>query len=168
MGYQSVGTLGRLILDGLKEVRLFDETIEVKAEIRSLHAISGHADADGLFTWARSFDPQPKHYFICHGEESVALTFAGRLADVGLKTNAPYNGDVWDLITGRQTNEGNPALIRAKTKNETQVQYPTMTDRQLQSASDRMSRILEKARKLSNNLKSDLTQQIENLLKKWE
>lgn len=168
VGYQSVGTLGRLILDGLKEVRLFDETIEVKAEIRSLHAISGHADADGLFTWARSFDPQPKHYFICHGEESVALTFAGRLADVGLKTNAPYNGDVWDLITGRQTNEGNPALIRAKTKNETQVQYPTMTDRQLQSASDRMSRILEKARKLSNNLKSDLTQQIENLLKKWE
>ncbi|NLC32198.1 MAG: MBL fold metallo-hydrolase [Clostridiales bacterium] len=169
VGYQSVGTLGRLILEGLKEVRLFDDTIHVQATIRSLQAISGHADADGLFTWAQSFDPKPLGYFICHGEESVALTFAKRLEDSGLETNVPYNGDVWDLVTGLQTNEGNPALVRAKKRNPSpQTKAPSMTDRKLQSASDRMTGLLEKARSYSNNLKSDLAEQLEKVLTKWE
>lgn len=170
VGYQSVGTLGRLLLEGLKEVRLFGEEIQVKAKIRSLQAISGHADADGLYVWAKSFVPQPLRYFICHGEENVALTFADRLASDGLKTNVPFNGDVWDLVTGLQTDEGNPALIRAKTKadKKPQSQKPSMTDRQLQSASDRMTQLLQKARSYSNNLKTSLAEQIVKILKKWE
>ena len=44
VGYQSAGTLGRLLVDGVDHVKLFDETIEVKAQIDTLPGISGHAD----------------------------------------------------------------------------------------------------------------------------
>lgn len=54
-GYQSKGTLGRALLDGVKEVRLFGEDIAVNAEIAVLHGTSGHADQKGLFNWVEAF-----------------------------------------------------------------------------------------------------------------
>ncbi len=44
VGYQTRGTLGRALLEGAKEVKLFGEVIEVKAEITKIAGISGHAD----------------------------------------------------------------------------------------------------------------------------
>ena len=51
VGYQAVGTLGRNIVEGAKEVRLFGETIEVNAKIHQLAGVSGHADKKGLLNW---------------------------------------------------------------------------------------------------------------------
>ena len=51
VGYQAVGTLGRILVDGVEEVRLFGETIEVRASIQKLAGISGHADKGGLIKW---------------------------------------------------------------------------------------------------------------------
>ena len=48
VGYQAMGTLGRRLIEGEKNVKLFGEPIEVKARIESLHGISGHADMNGL------------------------------------------------------------------------------------------------------------------------
>ena len=48
VGYQSGGTLGRALVEGAKEVKLFGEPIEVRASIRVLSGISGHADQAGL------------------------------------------------------------------------------------------------------------------------
>ena len=47
-GYQANGTLGRIIYDGATSVKIFNETIDVKAEIALLAGISGHADQNGL------------------------------------------------------------------------------------------------------------------------
>lgn len=58
-GYQSKGTLGRALLDGVKEVRLFGEDIAVNAEIAVLHGTSGHADQKGLFNWVEAFAKKP-------------------------------------------------------------------------------------------------------------
>lgn len=44
VGYQAYGTLGRAIVEGAKSVRLFEETIQIQAEICQLDGISGHAD----------------------------------------------------------------------------------------------------------------------------
>lgn len=51
VGYQSVGTLGRNILEGAQEVKLFGESVDVRAEIKALQGMSGHADKNGLIEW---------------------------------------------------------------------------------------------------------------------
>ena len=54
-GYQAVGTLGRNLLDGAKDVKLFGEEIHVSARICRIDGISGHADREGLLRWISSF-----------------------------------------------------------------------------------------------------------------
>ena len=68
VGYQAEGTLGRLLVEGAKEVTLFGEEIQVNAEIYNLEGFSGHADRDGLLMWLGGFQKEPKHIFLVHGE----------------------------------------------------------------------------------------------------
>ncbi|MEG2203912.1 MAG: MBL fold metallo-hydrolase, partial [Oscillospiraceae bacterium] len=72
VGYQAVGTLGRAVLGGAEEVKLFGETVEVKAEIRQLANISGHADAEGLMRWAAALQAKPARVFVVHGDDGPA------------------------------------------------------------------------------------------------
>ena len=60
VGYQSTGTLGRNLLEGAGSVRLLGRPIEVRAEIKRLDGISGHADKKGLLAWIDAFDPKPQ------------------------------------------------------------------------------------------------------------
>ena len=55
VGYQAVGTLGRALVEGAREVKLFGEEIAVQAEILVLPGVSGHADDIGLMKWAGAF-----------------------------------------------------------------------------------------------------------------
>ena len=71
VGYQAVGTLGRLIVEGIDEVKLFGESIQVRAEIKKLAGMSGHADKNGLIEWITGFEEKPRKVFIVHGEDSV-------------------------------------------------------------------------------------------------
>ena len=76
VGYQAEGTLGRLLLDGAKEVTLFGENVQVNAQIHNLEGFSGHADKDGLMAWLGGFQKVPKHVFLVHGEEESKKAFA--------------------------------------------------------------------------------------------
>jgi len=76
VGYQAQGTLGRIIIDGAKEVRLFGEEIAVKAKIYTIGGFSAHADQDGLIDWLSKFKKKPERIFVMHGEEETALGFA--------------------------------------------------------------------------------------------
>ena len=101
VGYQSDGTLGRLLLNGAKKAKLFGEEITVNARILSLPGISGHADNAGLMKWIGAFKEKPARVFVIHGESSVTELFAGRLRnELGLDADAPYSGAVFDLKTG--------------------------------------------------------------------
>ena len=100
VGFQSPGTLGRALIEGADEVRLFGETVQVNAQIRQMSGLSGHADRDGLLTWIRHFDPKPKHVFVNHGEDLVADHFARTLTAEGIPAEAPYNGAVYELTSG--------------------------------------------------------------------
>ena len=59
VGFQSPGTLGRRLLDGVEKVKLFGEEIAVKAKIVNFQGLSSHADHDHLVEWIKAFDPKP-------------------------------------------------------------------------------------------------------------
>lgn len=76
VGYQAEGTLGRMILDGAKEVTIFGEKVQVNAKIYNLEGFSGHADKNGLLAWLKGFQKEPKHIFLVHGEPEAKEAFA--------------------------------------------------------------------------------------------
>ncbi len=106
VGYQANGTLGRIILEGAKKVKLFGEEIAVKAEIINFRGLSAHADRDGLLRWIGAFSPLPKKVFAAHGDVEVCDVFTATLKDLGHDAVAPYYSSVYDLITGRMLTEG--------------------------------------------------------------
>lgn len=76
VGYQAEGTLGRMLVEGAKEVTLFGEKVEVNAQIHNLEGFSGHADRDGLLEWLSGFRKEPQHIFLVHGEQQAKEDFA--------------------------------------------------------------------------------------------
>ncbi len=76
VGYQAVGTLGRSIVNGDKDVSIFGEKIHINAEIYNLEGFSGHADREGLLEWLSGFVEPPKKIFLVHGEENAKKGFA--------------------------------------------------------------------------------------------
>lgn len=101
VGYQAVGTLGRLLVDGLKKVKLFNEDIEVNAQIDALPGVSGHADKNGLIDWLRGFEEKPKLVFVNHGDPDAADSFTACLNnELGYRAFAPYSGTSFDLLSG--------------------------------------------------------------------
>jgi len=118
VGYQAVGTLGRSLVDGATKVKLFGETIQVAAKIEQLAGKSGHADNNGLLKWISTFDPQPKHVFVVHGDDEVAGIFADRLVnEKGISANAPYNGESWQIAPVlEKLEEGNHIRLKKPKK----------------------------------------------------
>lgn len=101
VGYQAGGSLGRALLEGIDEVKLFGETVQVNAEIAQMSGMSGHADNDGLLRWIHSFAPKPGFVFVNHGEDAACADFAKALQLEGYAAEAPYNGSEY-LLGGGQ------------------------------------------------------------------
>jgi metallo-beta-lactamase family protein len=80
VGFQAQGTLGRILQDGARHVRIMGEEIEVHAQIRSLDLYSGHADAAELVAWIRERLPLSGKLFLVHGEEDAMDALADRLS----------------------------------------------------------------------------------------
>ena len=99
VGYQSVGTTGRALVDGAEQVKLFGETIDVAAEITKLVGLSGHADKNGLISWLYGFKQKPKFIFVNHGDPDSAEAFTNCLnRELGYRAFAPYSGATFDLL----------------------------------------------------------------------
>ena len=79
VGYQASGTLGRRILEGAENVRIFGKERELKARVERINGFSGHADRDELFKWLSAFKRSPRQVFLTHGEQSVSESFASWL-----------------------------------------------------------------------------------------
>ncbi len=116
VGYQANGTLGRAIVEGAQTVKLFGEEIEVRAQIKQIRSLSGHAGKSGLIWWINQFEEKPKKVFIVHGEDQVATSFAETLKiEYGQRAVAPYSGSEFDLAAGRFTYEAPPVKKEKKT-----------------------------------------------------
>jgi metallo-beta-lactamase family protein len=76
IGYQSEGTVGRMLVDGAKMVRLLGEEIAVNAHVHTLGGFSAHADQKGLLEWLSYFNNPRLEVFVNHGEEKVSVELA--------------------------------------------------------------------------------------------
>ncbi len=95
VGYQAEGTLGRSIVDGAKQVRIFGEDIVVNAQIFSLSGLSGHADRDGLHKWINGIKSKPKKVILVHGDREAQKSFQALLDSEGYSTFVPNPGDIF-------------------------------------------------------------------------
>lgn len=166
VGYQSANTVGRLLLDGAKTVRLFGESISVKAEIVKLDSISGHADDKGLIRWAEGFDPKPARVFVNHGDEDACEALTATLNERGITADAPYSGDAWDLLGDVCVQKGSRRRIVRRTDGGNTRENAVFG--RLFAAGQRLLRVIEQCRGRANKDLAKFTGQIESLCDKWE
>ena len=166
VGYQSVGTLGRNLVEGAMEVKLFGETIEVQAEITSLAGVSGHADCEGLMKWIGAFEKKPKRVFVVHGEDTVTDVFAARIKDeLGIDAVAPYTGAEYDLLTNECLQAPEP--VRVTPKKAMQRKAATVFERLL-NAGRRLMLVIRHNEGGTNKDLTRFTNEINNLCDKWD
>ena len=163
VGYQAFGTLGRTLVEGATEVKLFGEPIEVRAKIQVLAGLSGHADKNGLLDWVEGFKKKPERVFVVHGEDSVCNNFVECLEKKhGFSAYAPYSGTRFDLLTNTCEYEAVPVPIKKKTKIVTDVFT------RLLAAGQRLLAVIHKNEGGANKDLARFADQINSLCDKWD
>ena len=90
VGYQSVGSLGRLLHDGVKKVKIENVPVTVRATIARIRGFSGHADRTQLVDLVAGGGDKAKQIFVTMGEEKSSLHLVQRLRDyLGAPAIAP-------------------------------------------------------------------------------
>jgi metallo-beta-lactamase family protein len=98
IGFQAQGTLGRKLVDKAPRIRLWQETIQVKASIHTVGGLSAHADQDGLSAWYGNFRDRPPVYLV-HGEEKARLALTDKLKErYGVDARRPRLDEVVTLV----------------------------------------------------------------------
>jgi metallo-beta-lactamase family protein len=112
VGFQATGSLGSLLEQGVKRVKIMGDEIDVAATIRKLDDYSGHADGPELVQWIKERLPIARSIFLTHGEDEPQQALAENIR--GLVPDdciiRPKLDDVYDLTATKC------ALIEAETK----------------------------------------------------
>jgi metallo-beta-lactamase family protein len=91
-GYQAMGTLGRLLVDGRSSIKIFNEKYAVKAQIETLGGFSAHAGQDELVQWISAFKNDPIVVLV-HGEPPALDALSSRLyKDLNIHAQIPHKG----------------------------------------------------------------------------
>lgn len=164
VGYQAVGTLGRAIVDGAQEVKLFGETITIRARIEKLAGMSGHADKNGLLEWIQGFTKKPQRVFVVHGEDSICESFRQCLEkEYGYSAYAPYSGTRFDLLTDTVTYEAAPVRLKKKAAKAVSDVFA-----RLLAAGQRLLSVIQKNEGGANKDLAKFADQINSLCDKWD
>lgn len=98
VGYQSVGSIGRRLQDGAKNVVIDKVKVKVKAKIAVIRGWSGHADCDQLVNFVAEGGDKAKQVFVTMGEERASLFLVQRLRDyLGVNAVAPTPDQVVEI-----------------------------------------------------------------------
>ncbi|MCR5108088.1 MAG: MBL fold metallo-hydrolase [Lachnospiraceae bacterium] len=164
VGYQAIGTLGRALCEDAREVKLFGETVEVRAKIKQLKGLSGHADKKGLTDWMLGFENEPERVFVVHGDDSVCDVFAEYLHDeYSFETYAPFSGAEVDLLTNTITNEAEGVRITRKKKTGVSSVFE-----RLLAAGQRLLTVISHNEGGANKDLAKFADQINSLCDKWD
>jgi len=101
VGFQALGTKGRLLLDGADFIRIHGEDVKVRADIRQIDGYSSHADQSDLLGWLGKFRSVPGQVFLVHGEPNGALALAGLIKEkYGVDPVIPQYMETFDITPG--------------------------------------------------------------------
>lgn len=102
VGFQAKGTLGRVLLEGAKRVRISGEDIIVRAQMRRIESYSAHADRDELHAWIGKRRPIAGSLFLDHGEAEAAEALAALVQadDPAGRIVIPRIGETYALPPG--------------------------------------------------------------------
>jgi len=93
VGFQAHGTLGRILVDGVKRIKLFGDYFAVKAQVETLGGFSAHAGRDELIEWAANFSNSPR-FALVHGEPQAIDALAHSLwQEHRIRALTPHRGD---------------------------------------------------------------------------
>jgi metallo-beta-lactamase family protein len=97
-GYQSHGSLGRMLVDGKKVVTIMGEKIPVRAAVHTFGGLSGHAGQTDLLNWFEVVAPSRPRLILTHGEDRAQLPFARLIKDrYGLRAERPALGEAIEV-----------------------------------------------------------------------
>ena len=168
VGYQAIGTLGRALIEGATEVKLFGETVAVGAEIRQMLGISGHADVNGLMTWIKAFKEKPEKVFVTHGDDEVTEIFARRLQEeLGLDSMAPFSGTVYDLANNTCIYEAQGIKI-TKASVSPKASRAARAFQKLVAMGQRLMSVIRKNEGMPNKDLERFSRDIQSLCDKWD
>jgi metallo-beta-lactamase family protein len=81
VGYQATGSMGRQLLEGATEVKIFGETVPVRCKQIDIPGYSAHADQPHLLDWLSSMAPTLKKVFVVQGEQQSAEILAHKITE---------------------------------------------------------------------------------------
>lgn len=178
-GYQAEETLGRRLVDGEKDVRIFGEDIHVAAEIVELQDVSAHADRNGLVHWLTDNPEKPDRVFVVHGEDLVAAGYAQLLqSEYGYEASAPYSGYVFDLLENRYlvtedperalSGEEKKSAIRQDQEREQNTYSQNRYYNELMEKGKKLITLIEKKKNAKNSELKKFLKELSKLVSRWD
>ncbi len=143
VGYQAEGTLGRRLVDGADQVRVYGTDVAVKATIHTIGGFSAHADRDGLLEWVKKIQNPRLKVFVVHGEERASHAFAETLhSNFGYSPYVPEWGETVDL----KSMQGKQFAFPSKSSER--------TDTEINLLSQSLSELITKYQKVKSDKKT--------------
>jgi len=166
-GFQALGTLGRIIVDGMvSSVSLFGEEIAIQCQIHNFRNMSSHADREDLLRWINHFKKKPECVFVVHGEDQTCKSFALRLVEQDFKAIAPKYSSIYDLETFEPFSEGKELLQRSDLERSERRDSPVF--QRLVFAGMRLVEVISRNKGGTNKDLAKFADQIDSLSNKWD
>jgi metallo-beta-lactamase family protein len=91
VGYQAMGTRGRKLIEGGRELKMFGETRKIRAKVASIQGLSAHGDADDVLRWLGTAKSKPRKAFLVHGEDEGLRAMGERVGkELHWKHHTPH------------------------------------------------------------------------------
>ncbi len=81
IGYQAEGSMGRQVLEGAQEVKIFGETVPVRCKRLDIPGYSAHADQPRLLEWLGHMRGSLKKTFVVQGEQASSEVLAKKIGE---------------------------------------------------------------------------------------
>jgi len=98
VGYQAPGTRGRLLVDGVQEVKIHGQLVAVNARIARNDSMSAHADRGEIVRWLETLPAAPRRLCLVHGEPGPMDALKSRVRErLGWEAATPEHREVVNL-----------------------------------------------------------------------